>query len=64
MDKTGDMDSHEFWIKESTEYLQYVAQSEEIAALLEEITELRQQNLSLVGDMANMASGFDALKDE
>ena len=57
--KEGDVNSHLFLVKESTEYLQYVAQSEEIAALLEEITELRQQNLTLVGDMANMAAGFD-----
>ena len=57
--KEGDTNSHLFLIKESTEYLQYVAQSEEIAALLEEITELRQQNLTLVGDVATIASGFD-----
>ena len=57
--KEGDVNSHLFLIKESTEYLQYVAQQEEIESLLAEIDELRLQNLDLVTDMATMASSFE-----
>lgn len=62
--KEGDVNSHLFLVKESTEYLQYVAQQEEIAALLEEITELRQQNLTLVADIANITAGFETTISE
>ena len=51
--KLGDVNSHEFLIKESTEYTQFVAQQEEIDALLAEIDELRAQNVKLVADMTN-----------
>ena len=34
--KQGDVNSHEFLIKESTEYTQFIAQQEEINALLAE----------------------------
>lgn len=57
--KEGDVNSHLFLIKESTEYLQYAAQQEEIAALMEEITELRTQNLTLVGDIASLVNDLD-----
>ena len=62
--KEGDVNSHLFLVKESTEYLQYIAQQEEIAALMEEITELRQQNLTLVADIANITAGFETTISE
>tara|TARA_Y100000361_G_C11139046_1_gene333907 strand:+ start:590 stop:1084 length:495 start_codon:yes stop_codon:yes gene_type:complete len=54
--KEGDVNSHLFLIKESSEYLNYRAQQEEIEALLEEISELRQQNLDLVEDLSNVSN--------
>ena len=41
----------QFLIDQSTEYTQYVAQQAEIDELLEEINELRAQNLELVNDV-------------
>ena len=49
--KEGLINSHQFLIDQSTEYTQFVAQKEEIAELLEEINELREQNLELVEDI-------------
>jgi len=57
--KTGDVNSHEFLIKESTEYTQFVAQQAEIDALLAEIDELRAQNVTLVADMTNTISNLE-----
>lgn len=54
--KEGATNSHLFLIKESSQYLGYVAQQEEIAALTEEITELREQNLVLANDLATITS--------
>ncbi len=60
--KEGDVNSHLFLIKESSEYLNFRAQQEEIEALLEEISELRQQNLDLVEDLSNVSEELaDAL---
>ena len=57
--KAGDINSHEFLIKESTEYTQFVAQQAEIDALLAEIDELRAQNVELVRDMTNQISSLE-----
>ncbi len=57
--KFGDVNSHEFLIKESTEYTQFVAQQEEIDALLAEIDELRAQNVKLVADMTNTITNLE-----
>ena len=57
--KLGDVNSHEFLIKESTEYTQFVAQQEEIDALLAEIDELRAQNVKLVADMTNTITNLE-----
>ena len=54
--KEGATNSHLFLIKESSQYLGYIAQQEEIAALTEEITELREQNLVLANDLATITS--------
>lgn len=54
-----DVNTHVFLIERSTEYTQFVAQEDEIAALQQEITDLRAQNLELVADMANIVEGFE-----
>ena len=51
--KEGEINSHVFLIKESTNYTQYEAQREEIDALQEEIDQLRAQNVQLVEDLTN-----------
>lgn len=45
--KTGTINSHEFLIKESSDYLGDALTNDTIQALLEEITELRQEKLDL-----------------
>ena len=59
--KSGVVNSHEFLIRESTEYTQYIAQQEEIEALTAEITELREQNVILVKDMTNVLNEISEL---
>tara|TARA_R110001592_G_scaffold357158_1_gene659916 strand:+ start:43 stop:627 length:585 start_codon:yes stop_codon:yes gene_type:complete len=46
-----EVNTHEFLIRESTQYTQYIAQQAEINELLEEINLLRDQNLELVEDI-------------
>ena len=45
--RLGEANSHEFLIKQSTEYIGFEEQNETIQALLDEITELRQENLDI-----------------
>jgi hypothetical protein len=45
--KLGDVNSHEFLIRQSTEYIGFEEQNQTIQALLDEITELREQNLEI-----------------
>ena len=58
--KDADINSHLFLVKESSEFLQYVAQQEEIDALREEILDLQQQNLDLATDIANVTNELTA----
>ncbi len=51
--KTGP-NSHTTLITESSEYIEYQPNQVEIEALLDEITELREQNLQLILDMSNI----------
>lgn len=51
--KTGP-NSHATLIDESSEYNDYLPNQAEIEALLDEIAELREQNLQLIVDMGNM----------
>ena len=50
----GAVNTHEFLIKDSTNYIQYIAQQAEITELLEEINQLREQNLDLISDIAEL----------
>ena len=52
--KEGAVNSHTFLIKDSTNYVQYIAQQAEIEELLEEINELRTQNIDLIADIAEL----------
>ena len=45
--KFGELNSHEYLIKTSQEYVGSTFQSDEIQALIDEVTFLRQQNLDL-----------------
>ena len=59
--KTGP-DSHTTLIEESTKYVDYQANQVEIQALLDEITELREENLQLVLDMGNILGAQDEIE--
>ena len=45
--KFGDINSHEYLVKTSGEYINATQTNETIQALIEEITQLRQENLEL-----------------
>jgi hypothetical protein len=47
IDITGETDSHEYLIKKSSELVNYDAVTEDIQPLLDEIAQLREQNLAL-----------------
>lgn len=47
IDVEGETDSHEYLVKRSSELISFDKTTEEIQPLLDEISQLRQQNLSL-----------------
>ena len=49
--KFGDLNSHQYLVVESTEYTKFIENQEQIDALLEEIVELREENLQLQLDI-------------
>ena len=54
--KFGDINSHEYLIKTSTEYIgASTGVSNELQALIDEITELRQENLDSQQQLLNLA---------
>ena len=59
--KYGEINSHEYLIKESSEYIDYQANQLEIQALLDEIAELRETNLQLQLDMAELLGAKDTI---
>lgn len=52
--KEGNVNSHEYLIKQSTEYVGAQGISNEIQALLDEITFLRQENLTLQQNLIDL----------
>ena len=52
--KEGDVNSHEFLVKQSTEYIGAQGISNEIQALIDEITFLRQENLTLQQNLIDL----------
>ena len=59
--KEGEINSHEYLIKQSTEYVGSVGISNEIQALLEEITSLREENLELQQNIIDLTSTNDSI---
>ncbi len=56
----GDINSHEFLIKQSTDYVGSQAIAAEIQALLDEITSLREENLTLQQNIVDLISNDDS----
>ena len=54
--KKGEINSHEYLIKQSTDYIGAQDVSNEIQALLEEITSLREENLILQQNLIDLAT--------
>ena len=57
--KLGDVESHTYLAKTSGEYADYSAINGEIQALLDEIAELRAENLQLLKDATNLEDAID-----
>ena len=53
--QTGDTNSHEYLIKTSSEYINYIPDNEQITALIEEINSLQQENLALNIKLVNLS---------
>jgi len=56
--KYGDNNSHEYLVKESTEHIDFTPNQDEINALLEEIDNLRNENLELRKETASLIEEF------
>ena len=52
--KTGTINSHEFLIRESSDYVGAEINNSEIQALLDEIFQLREENLELRREQSNL----------
>jgi hypothetical protein len=52
--KFGDLNSHEYLIKNSTNYIGNVQNDELIQSLLEEINQVKSENLSLLQTISNL----------
>jgi len=52
--KTGETNSHEYLIKTSTEYIDYIPVNNDIQALIDEINTLQRQNLELNQQIVNL----------
>ena len=59
--KTGP-NSHTTLIEQSSEYVEYQANQAEIQALLDEIAELREQNLQLTIDVGNVLGAQEEIQ--
>lgn len=53
--KLGDINSHEYLVKTSSEYIGGVELNDTIQALIDEVTQLRQENLELQQTIASTA---------
>ena len=59
--KFGDINSHQYLVVESTEYTNYIENQEQIDALLEEITDLREENLQLQLDIQQLLGAKETI---
>jgi hypothetical protein len=57
--KEGEVNSHTYLIKESSDYVGFQANSEDIQALLDEIAQLRQENLLLRQEQIDTVKQID-----
>tara|TARA_R100000742_G_C4278168_1_gene100691 strand:- start:1445 stop:1855 length:411 start_codon:yes stop_codon:yes gene_type:complete len=57
--KLGDVESHQYLAKTSGEYSDFATINTEIQALLDEIAELRRENLDLIKDATNLDDAID-----
>lgn len=55
--KVGDTNSHEYLVKTSSEYIDFQQNNEDIQALIDEVTLLRQENLDLTLQLTNTLTG-------
>jgi hypothetical protein len=56
--KEGDVNSHQFLIKQSSDYVGFEEVNETIQALLDEITELREENLEIRKQNLDLVQSF------
>ena len=52
--KFGESNSHEYLVKTSGEYIEFTTSDENLDALIQEITQLRQQNLDLSQQLVDL----------
>jgi len=57
--KLGEIESHQYLAKTSGEYADFATISAEIQALLDEIAELRKENLELIQEATNIEDAID-----
>jgi hypothetical protein len=57
--KLGEIESHQYLAKTSGEYADFATISDEIQALLDEIADLRKQNLELIQEATNLEDAID-----
>ena len=57
-DQEGDVNSHQFLIKQSSDYVGFEEVNETIQALLDEITELREENLEIRKQNLDLVQSF------
>ena len=57
--KLGDVESHQYLARTSGEYSDFATINTEIQALLDEIAELRRENLDLIKDATNLDDAID-----
>lgn len=58
IDITGPTDSHEYLVKKSSELLNFSTTTEEIQPLLDEIAQLREENLALNQQILTLETGI------
>tara|TARA_R110000851_G_scaffold227093_1_gene379947 strand:- start:2475 stop:2894 length:420 start_codon:yes stop_codon:yes gene_type:complete len=58
--KLGEIESHQYLAKTSGEYADFATINDEIKALLDEIAELRTENLNLIKEATNLEGAFEA----
>ena len=56
--KEGDINSHQYLVQTSGDYINYAPQQEETEALLQEIADLRQENLEIRQEIAQVVLDF------